>query len=110
MEPPQKPPFLRQLDDRLGERLFDSNLTVTRILRLVFMSRTDLHRKLKREAGMSATEYIRSERLKKARKLLSERPDLPVGRVASEVGFGSQSYFTRKFKEMFGVRPGEGRG
>lgn len=101
--------FLKQLDERLGDRLFDPKLNVTKMLRLVFMSRTDLHRKLKREADLSATEYLRQRRLKKAKQLLTERPDLHIGRVALEVGFSSQSYFARKFKEAFGVRPKEGR-
>lgn len=42
--------------------------------RFVGMSRTDLHRKLEKTVGMSATEYIRFVRLYKAAELLIKEP------------------------------------
>lgn len=99
--------FISQINHRIGDRLFDPGLTVKKILRLVFMSRTDFHRKLKRETGLSATAYIRKERLNKAKTLLKENPGIPVGKVAHAVGFNNGSYFSKKFKELFGCEPGE---
>ncbi|MFZ2898983.1 MAG: helix-turn-helix transcriptional regulator [Saprospiraceae bacterium] len=99
--------FISQINDRLGDRLFDPELTVKKILRLVFMSRTDFHRKLKRETGLSATAYIRRERLTRARKLLLDNSQTPVNQVSQAVGFANSSYFSKKFKELFGCGPGE---
>lgn len=97
--------FLSTLESRLSAHLFKPGITISELLRHVFMSRTDLHRKLKRETGLSATAYIRRQRLHHARKLLEEQPQLPVSEVAEKVGFGSQSYFAKQFKKLFGCCP-----
>lgn len=103
--PFQQETFLQNLNTQIAEHLSDSSLTVRRLLRLVGMSRTDLHRKLDRATGMSATEYIRHIRLHRAAILIKEQPHWSIYQIALEVGFESQSYFTRKFKEQYGVCP-----
>ena len=90
---------------RIAAYAFTDNLTVQKLVRLIAMSRTDLHRKLTNTVGMSATEYVRRIRLFKASVLLLERPDLSIYQVALEVGFNSQSYFTKRFREIFGENP-----
>jgi AraC-like DNA-binding protein len=105
----RKDEFLKKLDQELERNIGAPDFTVDAMLGIVYMSRTNFHRRLKEATGLSATAYLRAKRLKKAKQLLAERPDMPVGLVAIEVGFGSQSYFTRKFREMYGVRPGEVR-
>lgn len=97
--------FLHSLNLQIGPHLSDPSLSVKRLLRLVGMSRTDLHRKLKCAAGMSATEYLRHIRLSEAAILLKKEPHWSIYQIALEVGFSSQSYFTRKFKERFGMCP-----
>jgi AraC-like DNA-binding protein len=54
--------------------------------------------------GMSPQEHATRLRLEEARRLLLTT-DLVVGVVAERVGFQSLSYFTRLFKERFGVPP-----
>lgn len=102
--------FLEQIDAEIEPHLTDSTLTVKRLLRIIGMSRTDLHRKLGGSVGMSTTAYIRRKRLEKAAELLKEQPDWSIYQVALEVGFDNQSYFTRRFKEVFGRCPGAWRG
>lgn len=102
---PYQDPFLQNLNVQIETHVSDSSLTIRRLLRLVGMSRTDLHRKLSRATGMSATAYLRHLRLQRAAGLLKEHPHWSIYQVALEVGFESQSYFTRKFKEQFGVCP-----
>ncbi len=102
--------FLKTLETQIEHHLSDSSLNVKRLTRLVGMSRTDLHRKLSQTVGMSATEYVRHVRLHHAARLLIEEPEWSVFQVALEVGFNSQSYFTKRFKELFGVSPGGYRG
>jgi AraC-like DNA-binding protein len=106
---PAQERFLKNLDHQIEPHLTDPSLTVKRLLRLVGMSRTDLHRKLERTVGMSTTEYVRKKRLEKAAGLLHQEPDWSVYQVALEVGFDNQSYFTRRFKEVFGCCPGAWR-
>jgi AraC-like DNA-binding protein len=100
-----QPCFLNNLQAQIEQHIADDNLTVCKLVRILAMSRTNLHRKLVRSVGMSATEYIRYVRLHKAAALLLETRELSVYQVALEVGFNSQSYFTKRFREMFGVCP-----
>lgn len=70
------------------------------------MSRVNLFRKIRSITGMSPSEFVKSARLKRAAKLLSEG-ELNVVEVAYSVGFNTPSYFTKSFKKMFGVLPTE---
>jgi ligand-binding sensor domain-containing protein/signal transduction histidine kinase/DNA-binding response OmpR family regulator len=68
------------------------------------MSRSTLHVKLKALTNLSATEFIRAVRLKKALELLSSQ-EYSVSQVATMVGFKSISYFNRCFKNTYGHSP-----
>jgi len=68
------------------------------------MSRSNLHVKLKALTNLSATEFIRTVRLKKAVELLASG-EFTVSQVASMVGFKSISYFNRCFKNTYGQSP-----
>jgi len=94
---------------RLLDHLHDPSLDVLKLQRILGMSRSDLHRKLKAAAGMSATAYLRYLRLRRAAQLLLEQPDWCILCVAIEVGFNDHSYFTKRFREVFGVCPGDFR-
>ncbi len=97
--------FIKTLDALIEQHLNDTNLTINRLTRLVGMSRTDLHRKLENTVGMSASAYIRHIRLQKAAKLLINEPNLSICQVSVEVGFTNQSYFNKRFREVFSVCP-----
>ncbi len=99
------PLFSETLFAKIEDHAFNDCLTIKKLARLVAMSRTDLHRKLISSVGMSATEYIRYIRLQKATILLLEKPELSIYQIALEVGFNSQSYFTKRFSELFGRSP-----
>jgi AraC-like DNA-binding protein len=70
------------------------------------MSRAQLHRKLTALSGLSATEFIRSLRLKRAASLLSQQQG-NVSEVAYQVGFSSLNYFTKCFRDFYGQTPTE---
>jgi YesN/AraC family two-component response regulator len=72
----------------------------------VNMSRANVHRKLKALTGQSTTEFIRTIRLKRAAQLLLQKTG-SVSEIAYETGFNNLSYFTRCFKEVYGVIPSE---
>jgi AraC-like DNA-binding protein len=57
-----------------------------------------------RETGVTPSDYLERYRIKQARRLL-ETTDLPVTRVALEVGFYDSSYFGRVFRREVGVTP-----
>lgn len=101
--------FSKQIDKAVQNCMDDPDLNVQKLTRILGMSRTDIHRKLKQIFGMSATEYIRKMRLARACELLKNNPNMPVVDVAFRTGFIDQSYFAKRFKELYGMRPMEFR-
>ncbi len=72
----------------------------------VGMSRVQLHRKLKALSGKSASNYLKSVRLSKAKKLIEEEKG-NISEIAYSVGFSSPAYFTRCFKAEYGFPPSD---
>ena len=70
------------------------------------MSRMQLHRKLKALTDLSATEFIRSIRLKKAHQLI-EKDYGNINEIAYEVGFSDPSYFSKCFRSYYGYSPSQ---
>ncbi len=86
----------------LDDPQFDSDKFASEI----FLSRSQLHRKIHSITGQSTGEFIRTIRLKKAAGLILEKK-LSVTQIALEVGFNSPSHFTKAFKQMFDCLPSE---
>ena len=61
-------------------------------------------RVLKAKRGVTLRQYVISHRLKNAKRLL-ELTDRPIADIAEECGFKDASYFTKTFRESFGVTP-----
>ncbi len=70
------------------------------------MSRVQLQRKLKALSGKSASNYLRSVRLSKAKQLIEEQKG-NISEIAYSVGFSSPQYFSRSFKEEFVFPPSD---
>jgi len=98
--------FLKRLQTVLDEHITDPEFSSDGFGKLMHMSRTQLHRKLKAITGMSASEFIRSQRLKLAIRLLKES-DASVSEIAYQVGFNTPSYFGKCFKEVYNCSPNE---
>lgn len=98
--------FLEKVMAIIEKHMSNSAFTVEVFQKEVAMSRMQLHRKLKALTGFSATEFVRIQRLKRAASLL-EQDSASVSEICFEVGFNSLSYFTKMFKEQFGVPPSQ---
>ncbi|HEX9252662.1 MAG TPA: ATP-binding protein, partial [Ignavibacteriaceae bacterium] len=81
---------------------FDSEL----FAKEMFVSRSQLHRKMIAITGQAPGEFIRIYRLKKAAQLLLEKK-LSVTQISLEVGFNSPSHFTKAFQQYFNCLPSE---
>ncbi|MEO9806412.1 MAG: response regulator [Reichenbachiella sp.] len=97
--------FLKKLMEVIGDHLSDSAFSVEQLSSEVAMSRMQLHRKLTALTGQSASTFVRNHRLNQATRLLLAGET--ATQVAYAVGFSSPSYFTRAFKEVYGVAPSE---
>ncbi|MEP0262630.1 response regulator [Dokdonia sp.] len=98
--------FLDNLKEIVDTQIIESDFTTESFSKALGMSRMQLHRKLKALTGLSATEFIRSQRLKLAAQLL-KKSDINVSQVGYAVGFNNHSYFTKCFKEHYGVSPSD---
>ena len=96
--------FLQKLQKILDENLTESTFNVQDFSSALGMSRMQLHRKLKALTGLTATEFIRSQRLKLAAELL-KKSDANISEIGYTVGFNDHSYFAKCFKEAYGCSP-----
>lgn len=88
----------------IEKNMDDPEYGVEELSRDLGMVRMSLYRKLQSITGHTPTDFIRSIRLKRAAQLL-QGSRLPIVEVANRVGFGSSSYFSKCFREMFGMLP-----
>jgi signal transduction histidine kinase/DNA-binding response OmpR family regulator/ligand-binding sensor domain-containing protein len=98
--------FLNSVKEKILERLSDEQLSVESLADDLGMSRVQLYRKISGLTNISVNVLIRKLRLQHASQLLQQNWG-PVSQVAYEVGFSNLSYFSKVFKEEFGVLPSE---
>lgn len=79
-------------------------ITLQTLAELANVSRFHFARMFKERAGMSPMTYLENARMRRAQELI-RAGKLPLARVASSVGYEDQSYFTRRFKLLFGQTP-----
>ncbi len=96
--------FLTKVQFVLDNNLIESGFTAEAFAKAIEMSRMQLHRKLKALTGLSTTEFIRSQRLKIASQLL-KKADTNISQIGYAVGFSDPAYFTKCFKETYGLTP-----
>lgn len=80
------------------------DLSVEELSHELGMSRVHLYKKLLQITGKTPIEFIRIIRLKRAAQLLRESQQ-NVSEVAYQVGFNNPKYFSKYFKDEFGVLP-----
>jgi len=98
--------FLQKVINYIETNIENTELSVDMLAHNMNLSRSQVYRKIKALTDFTANEFIRQIRLKKSLKLLSEG-NLNISEIAYSVGFSSQSYFTRSFKEYYGKSPSE---
>ncbi|MGE4287190.1 MAG: two-component regulator propeller domain-containing protein [Salinivirgaceae bacterium] len=86
------------------ENMDNSDFSVELLSQEMGMSRVHLYKKLLSITGKTPIEFIRILRLKRAAQLLG-KSQLTVSEVAYQVGFNNPKYFSRYFKEEFGLLP-----
>ncbi len=98
--------FVQQVIEQVLLRLNDETFSIEELAEKIFLSRAQLHRKLKALTGLTASQLMRSVRLEKAIILLRTNA-ANVTEAAYQTGFSSQSYFTKCFTQHFGFAPSE---
>lgn len=105
---------ITSLDEQLVEKavkyvednISRSDLSVEELAQQLGMSRVHLYKKLSALTGKSPIEFIRLLRLKRATQYLAES-QLTIAEIAYKLGFNNPKYFSKYFKEEFGMLPSE---
>lgn len=100
--------FLERLRQYVQQQMSNSDFSVEELAAQMGVSRVQLYRKVKTQTGRTPVDIIRLSRLNRS-KVLLQTTDLSVSEVAYQVGFTAPSYFTKCFKEEFGMLPGDTR-
>ncbi|MBQ4222664.1 MAG: substrate-binding domain-containing protein [Prevotella sp.] len=102
-------PFVARFKKIVEQRMGESNLSVEDIASDMSLSRVQLYRKVKALTGSTPVDLLKKARLASARDILLTDDTLSVSEVAYRVGFSLPSYFTKCFKEEYGMVPGDVR-
>lgn len=114
---PQPPPSLAAaVSDRrvrqaalLMEQALDAPLPVEKLARRLGLSRRQLERIFRTEAGMSPSAFLAELRLGHADWLI-RRGDLTFTRISEICGFSDSSHLSRSYRARFGLSPTQARG
>ncbi len=100
--------FIQSIITYIHSNIGDTQLSVENIADEVSLSRSQLYRKVKALTGLNVNEFVRRIRLEQARKYLGQG-GMNVNQVCFKVGFSSPSYFSKCYKEYFGILPTDER-
>ena len=98
--------FMERVAKCVNEHYSDSEFSTEELAQMVGVSRTHLHRQMKRLTGIPPSDFLRNIRLEKAYRLLKENK-VNISQVAYSVGFATQSSFSIIFKRQYGISPKE---
>ncbi|MGB5821457.1 MAG: helix-turn-helix domain-containing protein [Saonia sp.] len=98
--------LLKKLRAIVLKNLDNEDFNVQNLASSYGISRSHLHRKLKRIKGQSISQFIREIRLNVAMKML-RNDEASVSEIAYKVGFSSTSYFNTCFHNRYGYSPGK---
>ncbi|WP_239615567.1 response regulator transcription factor [Cohnella mopanensis] len=90
------------------ESHYQDEISLQDIAARFFLSREYIARKFKQEYGVTLLDYLSRIRIDKA-KLLLHNPHLRIAQVSEMVGYHDEKYFSRVFKKLEGINPGEYR-
>jgi DNA-binding response OmpR family regulator len=98
--------FIANLVRLLEENMENSELTVDDLVHMAGLSRSVFFKKLKSLTGLAPIEFIREMRIKRAAQLIETR-EYNISQVAYMVGMNDPRYFSRCFKQKYGMTPTE---
>lgn len=81
-----------------------NDLSLNTVSEKVYLSSAYLSKLFKDETGITYIEFITQKRIEKSRELLLNT-NLSIEEISQKVGFNTPHYFTKKFKESFGMTP-----
>lgn len=101
-------PFVKQFIEVIEKRYTESDITVEEIAQDMFLSKSTLTRRTNSIIGKTPLEILNEFRLNEAMKQLKDtNSETQISDIAYNVGFSDPAYFSRRFKERFGMKPSQ---
>lgn len=96
--------FYSRMMQLIERNVGNSEFSVENLSETIGLSRAQMYRRCKQLTGNSPVELLRIQRMQRAGQLLSTT-DQNISEVTYACGFTSPSYFTKCFKEHYGMSP-----
>ncbi|MBD2847545.1 helix-turn-helix domain-containing protein [Paenibacillus sp. IB182496] len=101
---PYRTELAQQIEEQLGQ-LVQRSGTIKDVASGLGISEDRMAKVFRSVYGISPRQYVSEHKLAKARELLISTT-LPVGAIATRLGFGSPQHFSRQFRRWTGAAPG----
>ena len=99
--------FLEKFNSLIRENISNTELSNDFLAERLNMSQSTLVRKIRKLMGTSPYNYIRTMRISIAAEMLRDSHGNNITEICYSVGFSNVSYFTKCFKEQYGMTPTE---
>ena len=96
--------FLDKTTKIVMDNISDPDFSLEDIIKLLGIGRSQFYRKISSITGQNPSNFIRTIRLKYASEMLLTQK-YSVKELTHLCGFNSSAYFTKTFKELFGMTP-----
>lgn len=98
--------FLQKITQFVEANFFNSEIVIDDIAEIAGVSRSSFFKKVKGLTGLAPVEFLREFRLQKSTQLI-EAGENNVSQLAYHVGINDARYFSKCFKQKFGMTPKE---
>ena len=85
-----------------------TNISLDSVAEYVYLSPSYFSRLFKKEMGINFIDYLNKVRIEESKKYLTDLK-ISLSDIAHTVGFTDQSYYTKVFKKIEGISPGQYR-
>jgi YesN/AraC family two-component response regulator len=96
--------FVREVTEAIDKNISNVGFRLEEMASELCVSPSTLQKKLKRITGKSVSQFLREYRLEVARSHIEQKSGA-ISEIAFKVGFKSHAYFSKSYKEYFGVTP-----
>ena len=98
--------FLQSIINSIEQHLEEPEFDLEQLSSDLNMSKSTLYRKIKSMTGLTPLDFIRNIKMKRACMMLLTQ-QMNISEVAYAVGFSNPKYFSKCFKDEFGLTPSE---
>lgn len=99
--------FLEKANKVIEDNIANPDFGINEFSKEMNLGRTSLFNKIKGITGQTPNEFILTIKMKRATFLLINNPELNISDITYRLGFNSPKYFSKCFKDQFGLTPSD---